>query len=190
MNPRRVAFATFAALMSMVILAADPPSGYKDVTMYKSTSWSNSFKPLVPDNPLKASDNSTNLGKMIAQGVVLYFPPGTYWINKTVEISKANVTLWGDEGAVICRTGVPNTCETEFPLSDFNATANFMITANNFKMHGLTIKYDVPTCFTGVITAGGGNNAATVRLTDGKSASFSADVAISRVNYLKGRLVF
>lgn len=187
MNTRRIAFATLAALMSMVTWAADPPNGYKDVTTYKSTSLFSSFSPLVPNDSSKASANASNLNKMIAQNVVLYFPRGTYWIDKTVTIGKSGVTLWGAEGAVICRTGVPNTCETAFPLSDFNATANFMITANNFKMHGLTIKYDVPTCFTGVITAKS-SNTATVRLTDGKSASFSADVAISRVNYFDENL--
>ena len=181
--PALFAFFAFGALA----VFADPPSGYKDVTTYKSTSWSNSFNPLVRDDPSKAADNASNLNKMIAQNVVLYFPPGTYWINKTITIGKSGVTLWGDAGAVICRTGVPNTCETAFPLSDFNATANFMITANNFKMHGLTIKYDVPTCFTGVITAKS-SNTATVRLTDGKSASFFADVAISRVNYFDENL--
>lgn len=184
--PAYVIAAVVAAAMSHV-WSADPPSGYKDVTTYKSTSWLNKFDSLVPNNPDKASANSTNLGKMIAQGVVLYFPPGTYWINKTVEISKANVTLWGAEGAVICRTGVPNTCATAFPLSEFKAPANFWITASNFKMHGLTIKYDVPTSFTGVITAKSGNSA-TVRLTDGQSASFSADVAVVRANYFDENL--
>ena len=96
--------------------AADPPAGYKDVTTYKSTSWSNSFNPLVPNDPSKATANASNLNKMIAANVVLYFPPGTYWIDKTLSIGKAGVTLWGDEGAVVCRTGVPNTCETAFPL--------------------------------------------------------------------------
>ena len=167
--------------------AADPPAGYKDVTTYKSTSWSNSFNPLVPNDPSKATANASNLNKMIAANIVLYFPPGTYWIDKTISIGKAGVTLWGEEGSVICRTGVPNTCETAFPLSSFNDTANFMVTANNFKMHGLTIMYDVPTSFTGVITAKN-SNTATVRLTDGKSASFSADVAISRVNYFDENL--
>ena len=179
MNSRRIAFATFAALMSMVILAADPPSGYRDVTTGSS--------PLVRNDSSKASANSTNLAKMIAQGACLYFPPGTYWINKTVAINKSGVTLWGDEGAVICRTGVPNTCATAFPLSEFKDPANFWITASNFKMHGLTIKYDVPTSFTGVITAKSGNSA-TVRLTDGQSASFSADVAIVRANYFDENL--
>ncbi len=173
----RRAAATVAALVALALAAparaADPPSGYRDVTTGSS--------PLVANNSSKASANSTNLAKMIAQNAVLYFPPGTYWINKTVTINKSGVTLWGEEGSVICRTGVPNTCETAFPLSSFNDTANFMVTANNFKMHGLTIMYDVPTCFTGVITAKS-SNTATVRLTDGKSASFSADVAISRVN--------
>ena len=169
-------------------LPADPPSGYKDVTTYKQTSiFSTRFNPLVTNDQSKAADNSTNLGKMIAQGVVLYFPPGTYWINKTVEISKANVTLWGAEGAVICRTGVPNTCADAFPLGSFNATANFMITANNFKMHGLTIKYDVPTCFTGEVTAKSGSTA-TVRIADGKSEYFSADTCVSRVNYFDANL--
>ena len=179
MNSRRIAFATFAALMSMVILAADPPSGYRNVTTGSS--------PLVANNSSKASANSTNLAKMIAQNARLYFPPGTYWINKTVAINQSGVTLWGDEGAVICRTGVPNTCATAFPLSEFKAPANFWITASNFKMHGLTIKYDVPTSFTGVITAKSGNSA-TVRLTDGQSASFSADVAIVRANYFDENL--
>ena len=179
MNSRRIAFATFAALMSMVILAADPPSGYRDVTTGSS--------PLVRNDSSKASANSTNLAKMIAQGACLYFPPGTYWINKTVAINKSGVTLWGDAGAIICRTGVPNTCATAFPLSEFKDPANFWITASNFKMHGLTIKYDVPTSFTGVITAKSGNSA-TVRLTDGQSASFSADVAIVRANYFDENL--
>ena len=189
MNTRRIAFATLAALMSMVTWAADPPSGYKDVTTYKQTSiFSTRFNPLVPNDQSKAADNSTNLGKMIAQGVVLYFPPGTYWINKTVEINKASVTFWGEEGSIICRTGVPNTCADGFPLgSSFNATANFMITANNFKMHGLTIKYDVPTSFTGEITAKSGKTA-TVRLTDGQSSLFSTNVCISRVNYFDSNL--
>ena len=74
------------ALAAAVAWSADPPSGYKDVTTYKSTSLFNRFDSLVPNDPDKASANSTNLGKMIAQGVVLYFPRGTYWINKTVEI--------------------------------------------------------------------------------------------------------
>lgn len=178
-------FAFFAS--GALAVFADPPSGYKDVTTYKSTSWSNSFNPLVPDNPSKAADNASNLNKMIAQGVVLYFPAGTYWINKTITIGKSGVTLWGDAGAVICRTGVPNTCATAFPLSEFKDPANFWITASNFKMHGLTIKYDVPTSFTGVITAKSGNTA-TVRLTDGQSASFSADVAAVRANYFDENL--
>ena len=131
MNPRRIAFATFAALMSMVILAADPPSGYKDVTMYRGSG----FSPLVPNDSSKASSNTTSLNKMIAQNVTLYFPSGTYWINKTITISKSGVTLWGAEGAVICRTGVPNTCADAFPLSEFKDPANFWITASNNKTH-------------------------------------------------------
>lgn len=183
MNPRRIAFATFAALMSMVILAADPPSGYKDVTMYRGSG----FSPLVPNDSSKASSNTTSLNKMIAQNVTLYFPSGTYWINKTITISKSGVTLWGAEGAVICRTGVPNTCADAFPLSEFKDPANFWITASNFKMHGLTIKYDVPTSFTGEVTAKS-SNTATVRLIDGQSEYFSADTCISRVNYFDANL--
>ena len=183
MNTRRIAFATFAALMSMVILAADPPSGYKDVTTYSGSG----FSPLVPNDSSKASSNTTSLNKMIAQNLTLYFPPGTYWINKTITIGKSGVTLWGAEGAIICRTGVPNTCSGSTPLNSFNDTANFMITANNFKMHGLTIKYDVATCFTGEVTAKSGSTA-TVRLIDGKSEDFSADTCIVRVNYFDANL--
>ena len=174
-------------LAALAIVAAqafaEPPAGYKDVTAYSGSS----FRPLVPDDPSKATANASYLNKMIAANVVLYFPAGTYWIDRTITIGKSGVTLWGDEGSVICRTGVPNTCETAFPLGSFNDTANFMVTANNFRMHGLTIMYDVPTSFTGVITAKS-SNTATVRLTDGKSASFSADVAISRVNYFDENL--
>ena len=176
------------ALAAAVAWSADPPNGYKDVTTNKSTSLFSSFSPLVPNDSSKASANASNLNKMIAQNVVLYFPRGTYWIDKTITIGKSGVTLWGAEGAVICRTGVPNTCADGFPLgSSFNASANFMITASDFKMHGLTIKYDVPTCFTGEVTAKSGSTA-TVRLTDGQSARFNADVCISRVNYFDSNL--
>ena len=175
-----------AVVASSTAWSADPPSGYKDVTTYTGSLFS-SVKPLVPNDSSKASANASNLNKMIAQNIVLYFPPGTYWIDKTITIGKAGVTLWGAEGAVICRTGVPNTCADAYPLSSFNATANFMITANNFKMHGLTIKYDVPTCFTGEVTAKSGSTA-TVRLTDGQSAHFSADTCVSRVNYFDANL--
>ena len=186
MNSRRIAFATFAALMSMATWAADPPSGYKDVTTYTGSLFS-SVKPLVTNDSTKASANASNLNKMIAKNVVLYFPPGIYWIDKTINISATGVTLWGAEGAVICRTGVPNTCADAFPLSEFKDPANFWITASNFKMHGLTIKYDVPTSFTGEVTAKS-SNTATVRLTDGQSAYFSADTCISRVNYFDANL--
>ena len=179
-------FAAVVAVAVSPVLSADPPSGYKDVTTYKGSLFS-SVKPLVPNDSSKASDNASNLNKMIAQNIVLYFPPGTYWIDKTITIGKTGVTLWGDEGAVICRTGVPNTCADSYPLSSFNDTANFMITANNFKMHGLTLKYDVPTCFTGEVTAKSGSTA-TVRLTDGQSAHFSADTCIARVNYFDANL--
>lgn len=171
--------AVAAVFAATATCSADQPSGSKNVTTY--TSWISGFSSLVPNNKDKASDNASNLNKMIAKNVVLYFPAGTYWIDKTVEISKSGVTLWGDEGAVICRTGVPNTCSTAFPLSAFKDTGNFWITASNFKMHGLTVKYDVPTSFTGEVTAKSGGSV-TVRLTDGQSALFSSATRISRVN--------
>lgn len=173
-----VLFAFLAAARAF----ADPPAGYKDVTSYSGGSWGSSFGSLVRDDPSAASANARNLNRMIAKDVVLYFPAGTYWIDKTIAIGKTGVTLWGDEGAVICRTGVPNTCATAFPLAEFKDPANFWITASGFKMHGLTIKYDVPTSFTGVVTAKS-SNTATVRLTDGQSAHFGAETCISRVNY-------
>ena len=159
---------------------AAPPSGYHDVTTYKSSLWITGFDPLVANDPTKASANVTNLKKMLSNGIVLYFPRGTYYIDATVEIDKKNVTFWGDD-ATIVRTGVPNTDSTSFPLGEFKATANLWITANGFKMHGFTIKYDVPTSFTGTVTARSGNTV-TVRLTDGQSEFFSANTRISRVN--------
>lgn len=169
--------------------ASPVPSGAKDVTEYSGSSLFSSFSPLERNDPLKASANSDNLSRMISKvgsGGVLYFPAGTYYFGKRLDISTAGVTLWGAPGAEFVRTGVPNTNSTAWPDnaesgSDYNWATLVFVKASNVRIHGLTFRYDVPTSFSGVVTAVSGNWV-TVRLADGRSDLLTGSERFMRIN--------
>lgn len=166
------------------------PTTYKDVTTYSSSGFLNRFSSLVADNVDKATDNATNLKKMISaagSGGVLYFPKGTYYIGSRIDIGTANVTLWGAPGAELVRTGVSNENSTAYANnaesgSDYNWASLMMVSKGGLTIRGLTLRYAVPTCFTAEILTVKSDGSQTARLVDGRDADFNGNLRFQRIN--------